>query len=219
VPEERWDRIHIVRCGLSDTAPPSARRDGRRDGGEILCVGRLVHLKGQTLLIDAVRRLREDGVDAHLTLVGDGPKRADLEARAQSLGVADAVTFAGAVGQDRIGAFYEAADVFALPSMAEGLPVVLMEALAAELPAVSSRTMGIPEILEHERTGLLITPGRLDELVAALERLLADPELRRRLGAEGRRHVLTEFALDRSAARLRDLFATMPGVVSGPRTG
>ena len=109
--------------------------------------------------------------------------------------------------------FYEAADVFALPSMAEGLPVVFMEALAHELPVVATRIMGVPELIEDERTGLLITPGRLDELVAALERLLSDPELRRRMGTEGRRRVIAEFDVDRSAARLHDLFASMPGVV------
>jgi glycosyltransferase involved in cell wall biosynthesis len=212
-PEERWERIHVVRCGIEPGAiVPPERRDG---GGGILCVGRLVHLKGQSLLVEAVGVLRRRGLDARLTLVGDGPKRADLERQARRLGVADAVTFAGSVGQDRIRAFYDAADVFALPSMAEGLPVVLMEAAAAGLPSVSTRLMGIPEIVEHERTGLLITPGRLDELVAALERLLGDAEFRRRLGAEARERVVAEFDVDRSAARLRELFAAMPGVGAG----
>jgi glycosyltransferase involved in cell wall biosynthesis len=90
-----------------------------------------------------------------------------------------------------------------------------MEAAAAGLPSVSTRLMGIPEIVEHERTGLLITPGRLDELVAALERLLGDAEFRRRLGAEARERVVAEFDVDRSAARLRELFAAMPGVGAG----
>jgi colanic acid/amylovoran biosynthesis glycosyltransferase len=210
-PEERWPRIHVVHCGIEPSAiAPPDRRDG---GAHILCVGRLVHLKGQSLLIDAVGVLRGRGIDAHLTLVGDGPKRTALEQQARRVGVADAVTFAGATGQDAVRAFYEAADVFALPSMAEGLPVVFMEALAHELPAVASRIMGVPELIEDERTGLLITPGRLDELVAALERLLSDPELRRRMGTEGRRRVIAEFDVDRSAARLHDLFASMPGVV------
>jgi colanic acid/amylovoran biosynthesis glycosyltransferase len=209
-PEKRWDRIHVVRCGIEPkTVAPPECRDGR---GRILCVGRLVHLKGQSLLIEGVATLRRRGVDAHLTLVGDGPKRPELEEQAARLGVSGAVTFAGAVGQDSVGAYYASADVFALPSMAEGLPVVFMEALAYELPAVATRIMGIPEIVEDEKSGILITPGRLDELVDALERLLTDSELRARLGKEGRRRVLAEFDVDRSAERLRELFASMPGV-------
>ncbi len=206
--EDRWDRIHVVRCGIDPVAFSS---DGPRQGGglpHLLCVGRLVHLKGQSLLIEALAELRQRGADARLTLVGDGPKRPQLEQLGRRLGVADRVHFAGAIGQDAIRDVYRSADLFCLPSLAEGLPVVLMEAMAFELPVVSTRIMGIPELVEEGRTGLLVTPGRLDELTDALERLIADPDLGARLGRAGREKVLEEFDVDRSARQLREIFAS-----------
>jgi glycosyltransferase involved in cell wall biosynthesis len=205
--EDSWDRIHVVRCGvdLSTYSP-----DGRTQSigpPQLLCVGRLVHLKGQSLLIEALAGLVSRGLDARLTLVGKGPKRAELEQLARRRGVADRVRFAGAVGQDEIRDIYRSADVFCLPSMAEGLPVVLMEAMALELPVVATRIMGIPELVEEGRTGLLVTPGRLDELTDALARLIADPGLRTRLGRAGRSKVVAEFDVDRSARQLREILA------------
>jgi glycosyltransferase involved in cell wall biosynthesis len=205
--EGHWDRIHVVHCGVD---PSVFAPDGRRRAGgqpHLLCVGRLVHLKGQSLLIEALAELARRDVSAVLTLVGDGPKRGELEQLARERGVADRVRFAGAVGQDTIRDIYRSADVVCLPSMAEGLPVVLMEAMALEVPVVSTRIMGIPELVEDARSGLLVTPSRLDELTDALARLIADPALRARLGRAGREKVLAEFDIDRSAHRLREIFA------------
>src|SRR5579884_277060 len=208
----RWDDIHVVRCGLDPDAFASERREdhsGRPDrtGHHIVCVGRLTHVKGQALLIEAVDELRGRGLDARLTLVGAGPKRAELEQLARELGLGEHVVFAGAVGQYQIQSIYRSADVFCLPSLAEGLPVVFMEAMALEVPVIASRIMGIPELVEDDRTGLLITPARLDQLVDALARLLADAALRERLTTEGRKKVLSEFDVNSSARRLRELFA------------
>jgi glycosyltransferase involved in cell wall biosynthesis len=205
--EEGWERIHVVRCGVDHAvfSPNGARKAGGRP--HLLCVGRLVHLKGQSLLIEAIAELARRGVDARLTLVGDGPKRPELEQLARRRGLEKQVHFAGAVGQDALRDVYRSADIFCLPSMAEGIPVVLMEAMAVEVPVVSTRIMGIPELVEDGRTGLLVTPGRLDELTDALERLIADPDLGARLGRAGREKVLEEFDVDRSAAQLREIFA------------
>jgi colanic acid/amylovoran biosynthesis glycosyltransferase len=205
--EADWGRIHVVHCGvdLSVFAPDGGRR---ADGvPHLLCVGRLVHLKGHSLLIEALGELSRRGTRAVLTFVGDGPKRIELEELALDLGVADRVRFVGAVGQDAIRDIYGSADVFCLPSLAEGLPVVLMEAMAFEVPVVSTRIMGIPELVDDGRSGLLVTPSRLDELTDALERLITDPALRARLGRAGREKVQAEFDIDRSARRLRDIFA------------
>ena len=209
--EDRWQDIHVVHCGIE---PEAFAVDGdrpRSEGPHILCVGRLVHLKGQHLLIEAFAELHARGVAGRLTLVGDGPKRDELRALAERLGVREQVQFAGAVGQDEIRAIYRSADVFCLPSMAEGLPVVLMEAMALQVPVVASRIMGIPELVEDGRTGLLVAPGRVDSLVRALERLLRDPGLRDRLGRDGRSKVLDEFDVDVSARRLRDVLTAAIG--------
>jgi glycosyltransferase involved in cell wall biosynthesis len=126
------------------------------------------------------------------------------------------VRFAGAVGQDELPGWYERADAFCLPTLAEGLGVVLLEAMAAGLPVVSTRVMGVPEVVDDEATGLLVSPGRVDELADALERLAASPDLCERLGRHGRMRVDTEFALDAATTRLIELFeTTVPGISIG----
>jgi colanic acid/amylovoran biosynthesis glycosyltransferase len=202
-----WDRIHVVHCGVDPSVFAPDGRSHNEGLPHLLCVGRLVDLKGQSLLIEALVELTRRGTRAVLTFVGDGPKRVELEELALELGVADRVRFVGAVGQDAIGDLYRSADVFCLPSLAEGLPVVLMEAMAFEVPVVSTRIMGIPELVDDGRSGLLVTPSRLDELTDALERLIADPALRARLGRAGREKVHAEFNVDRSALQLREIFA------------
>jgi glycosyltransferase involved in cell wall biosynthesis len=217
--EDRWDKVHVVHCGvdpevyLPQGPPPHADGELR-----ILCVGRLVNLKGQSLLVRAASRLRERGVDVRVVLIGDGPKRRELERLARELGVDDRVELLGSVGQAEIRNYYEAADLFCLPSFAEGVPVVLMEAMALERPVVTSMIMGIPELVEDGVSGLVVPPGDLDRLVAALERLAGDPQLRARMGRAGRAKVLAEFDVRASALRLRELFAeVLPS--AAPRSG
>lgn len=194
-----WQKFRLVRCGV-DTArfSPAASREAAPDGLRILSVGRLVPLKGHALLVRAIAMLRTRGIDAYATVVGDGPERARLEELARDLDVADRVAFAGAVGQDRILQHYRDAEVFCLPSFAEGVPVVLMEAMACELAVVTTRTMGIPELVEDGVGGLLVAPSDPDALADALERLAADPSLRRSLGAAGRARVQQAFELTRT---------------------
>jgi glycosyltransferase involved in cell wall biosynthesis len=121
------------------------------------------------------------------------------------------VTFAGAVGQQEITSFYEAADVFCLPSFAEGVPVVLMEAMAMGIPVVATRIAGIPELVEHGTSGLIVPPGRPDQLAHALETLALDLDRRRVMGSAGRAKVCAEFDVRRSARRLSDIFAAELG--------
>ena len=207
---EHWPKLRLIRCGLDVNRFGVVDRGDRRGALRILNVGRAVPVKGQSLLIEAVAELKRQGVEAELTVVGDGAQAAELRATAARIGVADRVEFAGAVGQDEILAFYRRADVFAMPSFAEGLPVVLMEAMATGMPVVSSRITGVPELVEDGVSGLLITPGRLDELVAALAALLtATPERRAAMGAAGRARIEAEFASERTAQSLLALFREM----------
>lgn len=202
VGEQHWDKLCVVRCGLDTSAWTSAGSRAAHPQLRILCVGRVTPEKGQWLLVDALADLRARGVGATVTFVGAGPGLEALRTHAATAGVADAVTFAGAVGQDRIRAHYERADVFCLPSLGEGVPVVLMEAMAMGLPVVASGIMGIPELAEHGVSGLLVPPGRADRLADALERLAGDAALRARLGAAGRARVLEEFDVEVTADRL-----------------
>jgi colanic acid/amylovoran biosynthesis glycosyltransferase len=208
-PEEQWEKLRIARCGVDTASFSPAPRKMTPTSLRILCVSRLTRGKGLPLLLEAIASLVHEGVEATLTVVGDGPERAALERRARALGVAGQLELLGSVSQDEIRALYDQADAFCLPSFAEGVPVVLMEAMAAGLPVVATAIAGVPELVEHERSGLLVRPSRADELAAALERLARSPELRESLGAAGRERVVEEYDLELTARRLRELFAEM----------
>jgi glycosyltransferase involved in cell wall biosynthesis len=200
-----WPRFHVVRGGVdAQVWRPDPTDRGKRL--EILNVGRLAPVKGQALLIEAIAGLRERGVDAHCRIVGDGPERAALQSRIDELRLSESVELTGAVGQDRIRELYAQADVFALPSFREGLPFVLIEALAMELGVVATRIMGIPELVTDGESGLLVTPGRVDQLTDALAQLAADPSRRRELGANGRAVVERDYSLSRLAREMSALF-------------
>jgi colanic acid/amylovoran biosynthesis glycosyltransferase len=207
VGEDHWGKLHVVHCGIFPAAYERVSPDGRSGAVRIVTVGRLAPVKGHALLLEAARELRGRGMDPHLTIIGDGPKREELERRADELGVSDLVTFTGAVAQDEITRHYGRADMYAHASFAEGLPVVVMEAMAHGLPVVAADVMGVGEIVVDGENGLLVRPGRADELVAAIERLASAPEERRRLGDAGRQLVERDFDVRASAARLAELFA------------
>jgi glycosyltransferase involved in cell wall biosynthesis len=204
-PPGQWDKLEIVHCGVDPGRFAAVDRAERANGRlHVLCVGRLVPDKGQALLVQAIAAMRARGHDVTATLVGDGPDRPALEAAARPLD--GAVELAGAVGQDRIRELYADADVFCLPSFAEGVPVVLMEAMATGLPVVTTRIMGIPELVEDGRAGLLVRPGRPDELASALERLAGDPEGRAAMGRAGRDRVAADYDIARSVEALHTAF-------------
>jgi glycosyltransferase involved in cell wall biosynthesis len=211
VEEEHWSKLHVVHCGVQANAYPAGDAGGKPDELRLLAVGRLNPVKGHAILLQALAELRTRGTSATLAIVGDGPKRQDLEELAGRLGLGDAVTFTGAVGQDGIAAHYEAADVLVHASFAEGIPVVLMEAMAHRLPVVAAGVMGVAELVRDGENGVLVRPGRPDELADAVERLAEDPDLRRRMGEEGRRTVESEFDVSSNAARLRELFRQYAG--------
>ena len=209
VGEEHWSKLHVVHCGVEPDRYPHHARDGASDGLRLLSVGRLAQVKGHGVLFQALAEMRARGSSATAVVVGDGPKRAELEQLARRLGLADAVRFTGAVGQDEIDRHYEDADALVVASFAEGIPVVLMEAMAHRLPVVATRVMGVAELVRDGENGLLVRPGRPDQLATALERLSADPQLRTRMGEEGRRTVESEFDVRASAARMRELFESV----------
>jgi colanic acid/amylovoran biosynthesis glycosyltransferase len=217
-----WKKLHVVHCSVD---AESFRPRGDHKGGEdheILCIGRLVPEKGHALLLEAIATLRRRGYSVRATLAGGGPTRDALERLAAELGVAEHVAFPGPVGQDEIRDYYASATVFCLPSFAEGVPGVIMEAMAMELPVVTSLITGIPELVEHERTGYLVTPGRSDELADALERLLEDSERRAAMGRAGRVKVMRDFNPEDLGANLQRLFlahGALPSSGSLPADG
>lgn len=172
-------------------------------------VGRLAAEKGFDVLLRAVRHLVARGLDAHLVLVGDGGERAALERLAGALGLGGRVRFAG--WQPDVRPYFEALDAFALSSRREGLPNVLLEALALEVPVAATRVNGVPRLVSDGANGLLVPPDDADALAAALARLATDPDLRAALRAAGRRTVETGYSFAARTARLARLYDELLG--------
>jgi colanic acid/amylovoran biosynthesis glycosyltransferase len=200
-----WDRLHIIRCGV-DPEKYAIRPEPCNPVPELLCVGRLVPAKGQHILLHACLRLRQEGYSFHVTLVGDGPDRASLEKFVADNDLGATVAFTGALGQEQVHRQYDRADIFVLASFAEGVPVVLMEAMAKEIPAISTRITGIPELIEDEEDGLLARPGDTEDLASKIRMLLDDPCLRSKLGKAGRCKVVDHYNQHRNNAAMVDLF-------------
>jgi len=205
-------KMRVVHCGVRPDIflPPDRRSSGPFT---ILCVASLERHKGHTHLLEACADLRASGVDFRCLLAGDGPDRPMLEWMASKLGIASNVQFLGRQPSPRIVELLRHADVVTLQSvmmpngMSEGIPVSLMEALSCARPVIASELRGIPELVEHERTGLLVPPGDSRGLAAALRRVHDDPVLATSMGIAGRDKVMREFDLRLSAAQLYELLA------------
>lgn len=202
-PHEHWSRLHIVHCGVE----PDRYLAGPPEGQGMLFVGRLAAAKGVPILIDAMTRIRETCPDAQLTLVGDGPDRARLEEMTRQQGLADCVTFTGYRSQDEVAEILAGSALFVLPSFAEGVPVVLMEAMAAGRPVVTTRIAGIPELVEDGVSGRIVPPGDVDAFAQAVVDILTAPDSIAAMGRQGRAKVEAEFDIEAEAARLALLFS------------
>jgi glycosyltransferase involved in cell wall biosynthesis len=143
----------------------------------------------------AFKGLRDEGIDAVLCMVGDGPDRPELERRAHELGVVRDTLFLGY--QEHVAPFYAAFDALVLPSSNEGTPVSAIEALAAGRPVVATRVGGVPDVVEDGEDGFLVEPGATDALTDRLTQLARDPGLRNKMGQSGRKRVLPRYAVNR----------------------
>ena len=210
VDPREWDKMHVVRCGLPFDRIPLKGPAGARKK-TIICVGRLSPEKGQAGLLRAFAKVRPSHPELELRLVGDGPERGTLEALAEELGISGAVTFAGRLPEEETLAEIARSDLLVLPSFMEGLPIVLMEAMAVGVPVIASRVAGIPELVEDGATGLLFTPSNWDELASGIDRLLGDETLRAKLAERAKAKVAAEFDTRKSAAELARLFTSASG--------
>jgi glycosyltransferase involved in cell wall biosynthesis len=194
----------LFRCAPSHTSDPQE--------AVILSVARLVEKKGLDDLLAAVEILRLRGRRLRLEIIGTGPLRESLKAQAKHLGLEDQVRLLGAQPHDAVCLAYRRASVFALPCRVaadgdrDGIPNVLLEAVASGVPVVSTPVSGIPELIESDRSGLLVEPNHPGMLADALDRMLQSPELRARLTEAARAKLEAHFSLDRCSARLLALF-------------
>jgi glycosyltransferase involved in cell wall biosynthesis len=212
-----WPRLEVSRLGVDPTRFKPEPRE-RTGPFEVLCVGRLVPAKGQQVLLDAVARLIAQGRDLRLTLVGAGPQSDELGQQVRALGIEDRVELVGGISQDHIAAYYRRAHCFALASFAEGIPVVLMEAMAMGLPCVTTRITGVPELIRDGIDGLLVYPSDAEGLAEALGSLVDDPVLCRRLAANARASVVAHYDLARNTARLGTIFERRVGATARTTT-
>jgi colanic acid/amylovoran biosynthesis glycosyltransferase len=188
-PSDCWEKLRVVHCGVDPRTIEVKKHEGL--GRRLLFVGRLAVAKGLPFLLDAVAKVE----GAILDVAGDGPERGHLEMKTTRLGIAGRVRFLGYQSQSDVRKLMQQADLFVMTSLSEGLPVVLMEAMAAGVPVVTTRIAGVPELVDDGDDGLLVLPGDADATAAAVRRLLADPELRNRFAIAGRAKVEREFNL------------------------
>jgi glycosyltransferase involved in cell wall biosynthesis len=204
-----WPKIKVVHCGLE---PAFYQTDAiTAAGGErrLVCVGRLCEQKGQLLLIEAARLLTERGTKFELVLAGDGEMRGEIEALVAKYRLTDAVRITGWISSDEVRAEILAARALVLPSFAEGLPVVIMEAMALRRPVITTFVAGIPELIHHLEHGWLVPAGDLESLAGAMEECLrATPDAITRMGETARQRVLQRHDVDKEAAKLAELIET-----------
>lgn len=193
VEPEVWKRIHVVHCGVDpDVFIPRAREPS--ETLVLLTVGRLAAVKGYEVLLEACRMLSDSGLEWRLEMVGDGPRRRGLAKMADDLGIAERVVFHGPVSQDEIQTLYESADVFVVSSFMEGVPVVLMEAMAKEVTVVCTQVGGASELVEHGVNGWFVRPASATDLAERLKAVASDREALSGMGTAGRDKVIREFS-------------------------
>jgi glycosyltransferase involved in cell wall biosynthesis len=213
---EHGNKTIVIHCGVdTDVFRHRTANDQRMRADEpfhIVCVGTLHEVKGQTYLIDACRTLRDRGFDFICHLVGDGPDRPALTQQVAQSGLQDHVRFHGQCTREDVARLLGQANVLVAPSVPasdgrrEGIPVVLMEAMATGVPVVASRLSGIPELVHHEVGGLLVPPGDAAALADAIARVHQEPDTAVRRAEAARQRVEREFDLHRNAAALAELF-------------
>jgi colanic acid/amylovoran biosynthesis glycosyltransferase len=214
VEEEHWGKVRVVRCGLDARWRESFDRGEAITVGaggplRILSVGRLEREKGHSILLEAIAELRHRGTPVELVVVGGGTACGRLVERARELGLGGEVAFVGAVGGEQLRARYADADLFCLPSLGEGVPVVLMEAMTAGLAVVATRVGGVSELVEDGVSGKLVSPGDAGALASAIETLATDPAGRKRMGEAGRARVLADFDVEQGASLLFEEFSRL----------
>jgi len=200
--KQQDEKLYIIHCGVFPEAyvgPPPETRDGLR----LVFVGRLDPVKGVSVLFDALDIVSKNRADISLDIIGGGSLQDALKERAQGM---PGVTFHGYLSQDQVAEKIIEADALVLPSFAEGLPVVYMEALASERPAIATDVAGVSELIANDETGLLVEPGNPEMLAEAILKMASNPAKRREMGIVGRKKVSEDFDIREEAKRMKTLY-------------
>lgn len=209
VEHQHWSKIKVVHCGLEPafhSLPASPSTGARR----FVCVGRLCEQKGQLLLLEAARRLAARSIDFELVLAGDGELRAEIDALVEHHKLQDCVRVTGWISSEKVRDEILAAQALVLPSFAEGLPVVIMEAMALRRPIISTYVAGIPELVQPGKHGWLVPAGDAEALAQAMQACLDAPrEVRESMGNAAHERVFIRHNIDTEAAKLENLFRSV----------
>jgi len=206
IPPKEWPKIKLVRCGL-DADFLTHRPSSIISRMQLVTVGRLSEQKGQLVLLGALAVLAREGVPFKMTIAGDGPLRPEIERSIRELGLEEHVELTGWLTNSQVRARLRGARALILPSFAEGLPVVLMEALALGRPVVTTYVAGIPELVTDKACGWLVPAGSIEHLAHAIKQCLNAPDaLIGAMGAAGRKRVLEQHDIVKECRKLADLF-------------
>jgi colanic acid/amylovoran biosynthesis glycosyltransferase len=206
IPHQDWPKVHVVHCGLDhsfyEMAPVPVP-----ETPSFVCIGRLSEEKGQLLLLEAVARVISKNIPIQLVLVGDGSLREELETLIEKYRLGGQVRITGWISNKRVRDEIVAARALVLPSFSEGLPVVIMEAMALRRPVLTTFIAGIPELIRSGENGWLFPAGSLDDLTSALEACLAlSTEELQNLGNAGFRRAIVRHSIDVEVRKLAELF-------------
>ncbi len=206
LPAQNWPRVAVVHCGI-EPQTIGAVQPLPDSGLRLVAVGRFSEQKGHLILIEALGRIAAAHAGVHLTLVGDGPMRPQIEAAIAAHGLERNVTLTGWLDEPGVRSALDDSHALVLPSFAEGLPMVVMEAMAAARPVLATWVAGIPELVRDGETGWLVPPGDAESLAEAIGALAqTPPERLAAMGRAGRERVLARHDIDAEAARLAALF-------------
>ncbi len=202
----QWPKVKVVHCGLEE-AFYTGQSSSAPDVPRLVCIGRLCEQKGQLLLVEAMAQVVHSGVAMELVLAGDGEMRSEVEALVQHHGLTDKVRITGWISSEQVRTELLGARAMVLPSFAEGLPVVIMEAMALRRPVLTTFVAGIPELVQHEQTGWLFAAGSVEELAAALVSCLQAPAATlAAMGDAAYARVLERHSIDTEARKLAGHF-------------
>ena len=203
---EHWNKLHVVRCGIDtqEFAPSSIPFD---ESATFVCVGRLCIAKAQTLIVDAVRIVASKYPQVRVLLIGDGEMRADVQERIRELGLQREITLLGWKNNVEVRSFIGSARALLAPSIAEGLPLVIIEALALSRPVITTFVAGIPELVDQD-CGWIFPAGSIDHIATAMIDAIETPvDKLAEMGNEGRARVMAQHDVSQNAKTLQELFA------------
>lgn len=206
LPQAQWSKVEITPMGVDTNEYKPSTEHLNKSPLTIACVGRLHANKGQFILLDAISKLAQEGLNCKLNLIGDGPDKKALQRRTQELQLQKLVSFEGPQKPADVKKYLAETDLFVLASFAEGIPVSLMEAMSMEIPCISTFVNGIPELIEPGYNGLLVAPSDSFGLAKMIRELSKDAKLRAELGRNARKTIQEKWDLSTNVKKLAQVF-------------